>query len=453
MKCFALIALVVSWGAPGRPTPAGELQLVLDDLAGIAPAARADVRYLSLYAVPPGERQAALAAVSFVLNSVSRADVVVRPDVVPHSEGRLLRIALSAYGVPAVAWEQLAADDPYWHLRTQVVDPAGGQLREVRTDGGWVDLQAAAALRQATQSTAALLRADFFIARAATTAAGGHYYRLAGIPPREADFLQLVGIERDTIDRLRADAGANLFRSQITFKPRRLVRRQGPLGGAWQTFDVVRGTAERDPFRNPFSFDFDASEHIAAKRNGLHLFALYDRRGQRQDKVADEVAKDTSDPHGAGIVTPLISCVRCHVEDGLRPFTNDQQRLLAGGVELLAERPSALQRLAAFYGTDLQRPLARDREDYAAAVALATDGWSVFEAARALAVVFSRYSDELVGPAEAAREVGVDVAQLGIRLRAATDPVLLALAEEIAVQRSQWEASFGTAALLCAEAE
>lgn len=429
-------------------SPATELCAAYDDLRSNVAVARAvDTRYLTLYALPVERWADAAAVVSFVLNSVSRAAVVVRPQFVPGTDGRLLRLSLKDYGLPAEAWESIAGGDPYFHIKTTVLDPHTGQTKTVYSDGGWLDLETAAALRGLTHSGGAVLRADHFIARAASTSRGGVYYELANVPATEAEFYQQLGIEVRTIDRLQADAGANLIRSGVTRKVRRIVRRQGPLGGAWLTYDVQASTAERDPLRNPFAFEFDASEHIAAKANGLHLFALYDRRGKRQASVPDKIAKDASDVHGDGVIVPLVSCVRCHVEDGLRPFVNDQRRLLAGVADLFTEKPRDAQRLAAFYEANLDKLRSRDGEDYAEAVWLATDRTSARIAA-ALAEVYSDYADRLVTPQQAARELGVEASCLRQLWSSTDDPVLLALLQGLGVQRDQWEAAFAQAALL-----
>jgi len=430
-------------------TPADEVRAALADIrSNVQVQDRCHTRYLSLYTFEPEARPRAAAIVSFVLNSVSRAATIVLPEPVPGTEGRLLRISLARYQLPADAWEAIAAEDPYWHLRTRVADPQNGKVTEVFTDGGWVPLPEASRLRALSVSGGAVLRADFFVARAATTVDGGFYYRLTGIADREAEFFNALGLNVKTIGQLRADEGANLFYSQVTRKVRRLVRRQGPLGGAWQSYDVETSTAERDPIRNPFRFTYDAAEHIAAQSNGLHRFALYDARGNRQESVPDRIAKDSSDPHGDGIVAPMISCVRCHVEDGLRPFSNDQRRLLAGDLDLFTEKPRDAERLAAFYDTDLAKDLRRDREDYADAVAAATGGMASAEVAAALADVYRGYVHQLVTPEQAARELGVDVAAMIGRLSVSDDPVILALCDGIAVQRRQWEASFAQAAVL-----
>lgn len=459
---------------PALPSPQGELRTALADLEARVPAeAWPTTRYLSAYALPPAEWPAAAAVASFVLNSVSRSELLVRPEVVPGTGGRLLRISLADYELPPELWERLASRDPYWHQRTRVVAPGAASLKQtvlaeaaeadertataepltVYTDGGWLDLAAAARLRNLTTSGGALLRVDEFLARAATTLDGGLYYELAGVPEREADFFSLLGVDPATVERLLAEQGANLIYSQVTRKLRRVVRRQGPLGGVWTTFDVARSTADRDPFRRPGPFDYDAGEHIAAKANGLHLYALYDARGVRQDTVPDAIAKDHRDALGPGIVVPLLSCVRCHVEDGLRPVVNDQARLLGGGrVALWADDPREARRLAAFYGRPLEKPLTRDRTDFAEALAAATGGLASADLALLLDRLLSGYLYRLVGPGDAARELGLDRAALTERLWASHDPVLLGLAEGLSVQREQWIDAFAEAAVLAAPA-
>jgi hypothetical protein len=452
----ALLATSVLWGAP-PDSPAGEVRAALADVEALSAHHQPTTRYLTLYNVPAEERAATHGVAAYVLNAVSRSARIVPPAVL--HDGRLLRLDLRDYDLPPDVWEALASDrEPYFHLTTQVRAPAQRRSRGSRepavqtvyTDGGWIDLAAAAELRRLTGSGGAILRADWFVARVSTPP---HYYQFAAVPATERELFAALGLDLATIDRLQADAGANLIRSGVTQKVRRLARRQGPLGGAWQTFDVERSTAERDPLRNPFAFTFDAGEHIAAKANGLHVFALYDAQGNRQDSVPDRIAKDSADPHGEGIIVPMLSCVRCHVEDGLRPFTNDQQRLLAGNVELFTTEPDAAERLAAFYDADLQKQLTRDREDYAQAVARATGGWTVAELAEALADTYAAYVHELVDAERAAAELGVDPDALQIQFSVSHDPLLLALVEGLAVQRDQFEASFAEAAVLAQGAQ
>jgi len=433
-------------------TPAEELRLVRDDLLRVAEIERSETRYLSLYAMPEEQWDEARRVASFVLNSLSDRATIVRPEVVEGSGGRLLRLRLGWYGIEPAAWEAMVAGvERYWHLRTEVIDPKSGKVRVVMTDGGWVGLEVAAEVRGLSGSVGALIRLDSMVVAATNTGTGGFYYVLARVPARESEFLAAIGVDAKVIGELRGDVGANVIRSGVTQKLRRVVRRQGPLGGAWQTYDVARNTAERDPLRNPFEFEYDAGEHIAARANGLHWFALYDQQGKRQETVPDVVAKDASDVHGSGIIRPMVSCVRCHVEDGLRGVPNDQRKLLRGQVELYAERERDAERLAGFYGGDLEKRLRRDREDYEGAVAEATGGMSGGEVAGALGQMVWRYVDELVTPEQGARELGVTVEEAKQAWRGARDVVLLGMADGVAMQREQWESAFAEGALLTAE--
>ncbi len=446
-----MVATVIAVTLLLGSTPASEVAAVLADLRTLPPTVQQHTRYLSVYNVPAEDRDDVLAAVSYTLNTlntVSRSPVIVRPQWVDGSS--LIRWSLLAYAPWAddllefsAAYETLVSEDPYWHLRTEVIDLSTGKQRTVFTDGGWVGLEAAAALRVATGSGGAVLRADWFVSK---VAAPPHYHAFAGVPSSRQEFFKRLGIDLKTIDALAADEGANLFRSGVTKKVRRLVRRQGPLGGVWETFDVATSTPERDPFRNLFDFTYDAGEHIAAKANGMHLFALYDSKGKRADSVPDVIAKDDSDPHGDGVLIPMISCIRCHVGcDGLHGFVNDQRRLLDAGVRLATDTPERAYRLEQFYQAKrLDRQLPRDREDYAAAVKEAT-GLGTDEAASSLARIYRRQVFDPVTPAAACRELCCDDLRL---LAASNDPVLLALITGLGVQRKQWEASFGEAALL-----
>jgi hypothetical protein len=59
----------------------------------------------------------------------------------------------------------------------------------------------------------AILRADYFAAAALKPPA---YYAFAGIPATETEFLKGFGIDKAVIERLEANAGANLHESGVT---------------------------------------------------------------------------------------------------------------------------------------------------------------------------------------------------------------------------------------------
>jgi hypothetical protein len=456
-------------------TPASELRAAVADVERLPGEVRPGVRYLSLYAIPPERRAETTHVVSYTLNALSRTRAIVQPTSISPT---LLRFSISnfvadgsEFAAWSAAWEKLVESDPYWHLPTEIAissgpnDPThrapapataaqvGGIAAErVTVDGGWVGVEQAAKLRAYTASAGAILRADDFVARATVSA---RYYAFAGIPPTEAEFLKSLGVESETIERLRANAGANLIISAVTQKPRRVIWSQGPLGGVYETLDVQQVDAERDPIRRPLSagganLKFDAGEWFAAAPNGLWRTALYDAQGKRQDSVPDKIAKDTSDPLSDGIVVPMISCIRCHTESGLRPFRDDQSRLFATGrVDLRGSDPTLVQRIAEFYDEPrLQRQMQFDRQTYDLAAARATGGMKPEELAEALARTVRLFAYLPVTPSQAAGELGLDTADLRAALSSSHDPIVLLLLEGRPVLRGQWESSFAEAATL-----
>jgi hypothetical protein len=463
-------------------SPATELAAAVADLDRMQHREQPTTRYLSLYSILPDRRGQVAAVASFTLNALSRGRAIMRPKRISDT---LLRFNIEDYTTNhretkdwLAAWEKIVELDPYWHIRTEVIASVGNALRgvpespnglatptrpterhrgrslqtqPVTVDGGWVGLANAAQLKRLTGSAGALLRADHFIAAATVPP---RYYEFAGVAANEAEFLKSLGVDAKTIEKLRANAGANLIHSGVTFKPRRVIWQQGPLGGVYSTLDVERVAADRDPLRRPLSagglaFQYDASEWFAMRANGLWLTALFDRAGGRQDSVPERIAKDTSDPAGDGVVVPMLSCIRCHRESGLRPFRDDQTALLNDGIELRAFRAADARRVAEFYDEPrLQRQLAFDRETYSRAVARATDDMRPPDLADALATTVREFAYKPVTPAQAARELGCDDDTMRQALTASRDPILLLLARGRPILRGQWESSFAEAAIV-----
>lgn len=455
----ALLALALVAALPA----AEDVSAALADARALPEGAAAQVRYLSLSTVAPTDRAEAAVAVSFALQHVSRSPVIVLPVRV---SDRLLRLDLAAVAPVAeervewvAVWESLGAADPYYHLRTAVLAGAK-EPTEVYTDGGWLDLEAAAELRKLTGSAVPILDARWWVAQALVPPV---YYQLAGIPATKAEWYATLGVDPATIRDEYAHRGANLIRSGVTGKPRRLSRWPTPSGGVWNTYDVKRADGVHDPFRDPTfggAFDYDAGEYIAARPNGFHEYFIADAQGQRVDVVDPFIATDTT-LGLAGALQPAASCIRCHnaaeTDSGLKPFADVQSRLLASGADLTAADPETAARLAQFYGRQdrLQREAARDREDYAEAVAQATGGLTPFAAAAAWARLDASYRAPFTAD-QACLELGLlpeptAQAALGKVLRKSADPVSLMLCAGLAVDRGQWEASYPLAALAVAE--
>lgn len=447
-----MVALLMLAALTG--SPAESAALAAADLAALPEAIRPQTRYLSLYNVPPDREAEVATAASYMLNAVSRNRLVTQPELI-HG-GQLLRVNLAAYadlkdphGLQAIhtAWENLAVVDPYYHLRTQVADEHG-KIQTVTVDGGWVGLDSANALKALSLSNGAVLRADWFVAQVATPPA---YYEWTGVASKEADFFKALGVDLAVINKLAADSAANMFRSHVTGKPRRVIHRPGPLGSVWVTKDAAAETPDKDPIRNPVDFKtqrfaFDASEVFYSKANGFWGTALFNAQGARQNAVPPNVATDTTAPAGHQELVPVISCLRCHEQNGgkagLQPFADDQTALSA-----TSEYPEVANRIAELYDpSKLEREMTRDRDDYSAAV-LAATAMTPEAAAKCVTSVFASVVYDPVTLHLAAVDVGLTPEAAQAAWSASGDPVILKLRSGGKVNRKAWEASFQEASV------
>ena len=453
-----LLALALVAGLPADE----DVAAALADAKTLPEGAAAQVRYLSLSTVPPADRAEAAAVVSFALQHVSRSPVIVLPARV---SDRLIRIDLAAVCPdPAdlsewsAVWESLGASEPYYHLRTAVLDPAAkpAPATEVYTDGGWLDLEAAAELRALTGSAVPIVDARWWVHHAMLPPL---YYQFAGIPETRSAWYESLGLDPKLaeVGGQYAYRGANVVRSNVTGKPRAIERVAAPAGALWITFDSIRVDGVHDPFRDPTlteSFRYDAGEYIAARPNGFHEYFIADAAGKRVDVVDPFIATDQT-LGLAGALQPAGSCVRCHTaaagDDGLRPFT-DQQGVLAERAGLQAAAPETAAKLANYYGRQdkLARDLDRDREDYGAAVAQATGGLSPQAAGQAFGRLDASYR-ALVTPEQATFELGMAAGGLETLVARTPEPVLHLLAVGYPVDRGQWESGFHAIAIAAVE--
>lgn len=421
---------------------------------------RIGLRYLTMYAVPAEERDDLARAVSYVLNATSRSRIITRPKSI--ANGRILRIQLRDYAPDDesfeewnAAWKLIARGDRYWiQLQERALDPENPDKTKLSLQfGQWIPGNTYLELVRLVGDAGALLRADHWLVEASSTAPIGHYYELAGVPGTEKEFFAQLNVDLEGNYDFLLERGASLLISDVTGKPRRILRAQSVFGGAYTTRDFEEARAKNDPLRFPidhknnrFDLPHDAAETIVVGMNGLLRFGLFDGEGKRVDSVPDLIAKDDSDPASDGVLRPMISCVRCHAEAGLRPFSDDFTALLQGHVAFLQLNPVGDQRIKYFYDQLLlQKSMADDRETHENATRAAT-GLSYAELNALLSYHYREYQYMAVDLPKAAREVGTTPAEFREKLQGSNDPIILSLIAGRSVLRNQWIDSFAEAA-------
>lgn len=450
-------------------SPARDVADAVSFISAAPEAERAQIRYLALDHLPLDQRHEAALAVTHLANAVSRNRILFKPSTAD-LQLAYLRIDLSALADPknpqtfaevSAAWERLAEFDPRYHVRTNVATNKG--VKAATVDGGWVGLANAARLREMTGSQGAILAADYFISRVATTP---DYYQWAGLPATEAELYAQLGMDAATVNALAADSAANVLLRKLTGRSSRILAKPTPLGWLWHTKDSAENlnSPERSPFRAPVDatvgalqqvFVYDAGEYFFHRANGYWGVWIGNGQGQRVDAVTADVATDYHAPTGRQELRPMIGCYRCHSREGtghMQDFEDHQSRLTIK--ETTA--PEIAQRIAELYADQgrVKLALSRSREDFERVVMLAT-GTDGKTATEALSAAFARYQYAPVTATTAAAECGVSVKQFIDATAESVDPIIQTIREVDAtgkpisgVNRRDWEASFGEAALL-----
>lgn len=402
--------------------PIDAVQTALADIKRLAEEDRPYQRYIWL---PPwGDTKQFAQVNSFAMNTaISRATTIQRPQSVggylARWDLRQLAPGHKALSTVVTLWERLAETEPYFHAQ---IRRDGLKATGFAVHAGNVEMPELATL---AETAVPIVRADWLLVKSLTSLDGGLYYEFAGVAENQKDFLRSLGADEALAAEVNGDQRAGLFRSNVTGKPRRIDVFRGAGGRSSSglvmvTRETVDGEidAPEHPIRNLLKFQFKASEIIAEKANGLHVFALYDNFGKRQDSVPDNIASDhTVPPPHTRRVESAISCIRCHgPHDGVQPFSNDVQTLVSSrSVDVFTDLADQgdpallLDRLAGLYAGNLGKPIRRARDDYQEAVFRATWGLDAAKAGELCSQQFAAYRYEQVTPAKAAMELGFKV--------------------------------------------
>lgn len=483
---LALFALIGQPATPDAVTRLAFLDVHDDTLA----EDRRYTRYLSMHAVPAGDRPALRKVVDYATNATSFRSEFGHPEPVGDL---LLKVDLrkSGWDYPARRkrlaelerrgvrfdfadaearrifldpWEALGRLDPYFEANHH---DASGHLVI-----GWVDTAVTNAIRRETYSNKPVLRADWAIgAILHEKSFGGIYGDLLMHPPKEADGYKalLIDIEAANRDNQLRQGGAVLA-STVALNNRelRLTYNPYPLGGGyyWETDDFnVDARGDKSILeRFAGATKHDGRETIYSLPNRLQAYRLFDGSGNSVDVVPESIAqvKEPLLPPRETRVVNSYKCIECHLS-GIRDFSDVVRKTFLKREFKLKVRSydphvvdDQIEALEDYYSSTLGTTIRAQQESYVKALkeACGMDGNAT---ATNVVSAVEVYRHDLVTPEMAAREMGYDpdwsrLAWMGASFPYTTygvryegNPQLAVLASGQGIKRAAWEQSVADA--------
>lgn len=286
---------------------------LLTDLGNVEQADQPFIRYLvKAHKSNLGESQTALdeyeTAINRALNSLATLSRDITLATPVDAKGSAYRIDLRSFDLERIDWLFIEKDEPF-----NIVS---------KTNKGRI-------LQLLTGTRKPWVHFESFIEASLGTPA--NYYRFTGVPNDLKAFLLQIGLNLEQ-DLVNFDAIFSGFNgSPISKQKNRLVARYNLDGNfgkyAYFTYDPIAldGVKERNLFEFPLIketggnaiFDFAAGEVIVEMSNGLHLYALFDKAGVRQNAAPTNIVIDTESPINEEIANGS-DCMRCHASGILR---------------------------------------------------------------------------------------------------------------------------------------
>ena len=474
MAAIAVLACSVA-AAAERITPLQATFIALQDAAALPVEVRPFVRYVY---IPDGTAESR-GAISFLANAAIYTSAQVQQAVAVSDH--IVRLDFLEGGGDLKTWERLWPD-PLFSVAF------GGVVRKeitvppyLASDGKTYTrkvieqrlifpahvLPHAQPLADLLGTNVPIIDARVLVVRSLSTVDQGYgdglYYSFAGIKAStdknqsdEELFYAGFGIDLKRARKNLVVSRAAILNRELNNKLSAVEIVQGEAhpattdGKIFATFDLQDRDADvgRDPIENLLGFvdagQHRASEVIAPRRNGLHLFALFDAAGKLQVEVPPDVAVWSGVPAGhTNRLIPGIACIACHSigkEMGLRTFANDARDLPA--LFDFADKNSR-ERLRSEYGFSLDRPIAESRGYYADACFLATNGMSVEEIGKAVFGLWENYLYQPVTSQSALLDLGIETADAkaaSVRMAEikTANPYLQSLTIGKQIGRKQW---------------
>lgn len=418
MTSALLIAAFVLAGSP-------DTAAALADRAQFAPADHAHLFYLTTSAAPRARREQLATALRLVVASTSSQQILERctPATVEGSD--LLRIDLRELRWRSKDWQALLARYPY--------APGNPYPLVVRAD--WL-VQAITDSQATPEGYLPLLYGD-------------------RVPKTRDEFLAFW-----SVDSARKDLRFGLIEGESGVSVQRvrwIENRPISRGYAWLTRDVLAVSGDQDPLEYPAGdFRHDGEEIIlgipkislaTGARGALQVYLLANGKGDRVNRAPVDLVEDHSRFRGLAEIRTAGSCIQCHAAGINPPTRNEFRQLIVDGVDVYADKGQQ-EALEAFHLSDVGKEIARNNEDFAAAVKVVC-GCTGTEAVEAFRASVNAY-DADVTLADAARELYSTPAELRLALAYASQHGSLGarlsrLAHDAALPRETWEQSYPAA--------
>lgn len=343
------IAIVKQWIAEIKEvenpilSDAALLSLLRNDIdTNVVAKRKSRIRYFSLQVpnnlnVSVATLESLRQAFRKVINSLSKADRIVKPEVLD-PERLIYRINLDDYKISPALFDKIVGDfNPY---APSFVNVSGADAQTKANTSNH------AFLKNATQSSQYLLRMDWFVASAALPEL---YSRFINLAANQFALEKELGIDvKSNIENGRVIRSG--FKNSNVSSQNRVIERhtQANKQAYWVSYDFASNEALGNIFKSPLgpeniypsdnAFKHDGGEIIYTLPNGLFAYYLSNAAGTQIDKGPLNIVKQLEAP--AQFLTAIvngISCMNCHnagylyKKDEIRPFVIANKATLPKG--------------------------------------------------------------------------------------------------------------------------
>ncbi len=293
---------------------------ILSDLVNISEFDRKTTRYFShthLYNVAPPETteeqinasmQFYKLAIAKLVNSLSYAPKLHKPEIVEGTNGTVVRINIADLKWNQEKWEIIEQHYPY-------------AIEGIKGD-------ALSQIQDITHSKAPIIKSDWF---AFTSSRAPLYNKILDLPDTLPELEEMISIDAnaniDNGDVVRA--AFTRGHSNVSDHNRLIERHDLPKGGYyWKSYDFGGSDGERSLLQHPFGpagvknlpdhakpFVHDGGEVFFSLPNGLQAYYLADGKDNFIPSGPTDVVRDHTRPPGLGVeVVNASSCMSCHAD-------------------------------------------------------------------------------------------------------------------------------------------